>query len=80
VKARAELWTPMRSAVAACFLDGLSDKEAARAIGISPTSVQRQARKLKQRLAARSRTHLAALIGALAVKPLERPLGSGEPV
>lgn len=65
--------TPLQSGVAACVLDAMTDKEAAKALGKSPTSVSFTLEKLFEKFGARNRVQLALRLQLLA-------LGTGEPV
>ncbi len=61
-------WIPTRSAVAACLLDGMSQKEIARAIGRSVSRVEEHVRALRVEFGARNCVQLGA---ALAVRRSE---------
>jgi len=51
------------AAVAACLLDGMTNKEIARAIGgVTDHGVERVLRLLSQRFMARNRVHLALML------------------
>jgi DNA-binding NarL/FixJ family response regulator len=59
------IWTPIRCGIAACILDGLTIKQTASAMGRRVFTVEYHVTKLRAALGARSRTHLAAILGAM---------------
>lgn len=65
---RPPIWTPTRSGIAACIVEGMTEPEIAAAMGCSRKTVQRQALSLQRKLGARNRTHLAAKLGAIAAQ------------
>lgn len=58
--------TPQESAVAACLLDGLTQREAAAAIGVAKSTVWSIEMALSQRFGARNRIALALKLKELA--------------
>jgi len=63
---RQPLWTPTRSGVAACIVDGLTNRETCRAMGCTTTTVQRHVKVMMRAFGARNRVNLAAMLGACA--------------
>jgi len=61
----------LASGVVACMLDGMSDREAAEALGVSRTTCRNYAERMMAAAGARNRVHLAAmLLGGLSVDSL----------
>ena len=54
--------TPNQSGVAACIVDGMVDKDIARAVGCSITAASDRVRRLRIKLGAKNRIHLALIL------------------
>lgn len=74
---------PIESAVAACLIDGLTQRETAAAIGCGRATVFDAEVKLCRRFGAWKRAGLAAALATIEARlpqqTLNRPLGTGEP-
>ena len=58
-------YTPRMLEIALLLVDGATDREIARALGVSERTVSADVRKMSSRLGARSRAHAVALISGV---------------